>query len=75
MNLALPIGIAVLLLLAVADIWLSRLSRGAKVLWTVNVLCLVGVGFVAWLLTRHTAYQSLDEYSDAPPQESVRLTD
>jgi hypothetical protein len=71
-NLALPIGIAVLLLLAVADIWLSRLSRPAKVLWTVNVLCLVGVGFVAWLLTRHTAYQSLDEYaSDAPAQDPM----
>lgn len=55
------IVLAVLHLIAVADIWSSRLSRGAKVLWTLNVLFLVGAGFVGWLITRHTMHQPLAE--------------
>jgi len=58
------IAIVVLHLIAVADIWTCRLSRTAKVLWTLNVLFLVGAGFVGWLITRHTAHEPL---ADAIP--------
>jgi hypothetical protein len=61
MNNPLAIAIIVLHVIAVADVWTSRLSRGAKVLWTLNIIFLIGVGFFAWLLTRHTAHQALDE--------------
>ncbi|MGV3719450.1 MAG: hypothetical protein ACO1SX_00960 [Actinomycetota bacterium] len=55
------IALVVLHLIAIADVWTSRLSRSAKVLWTVNLIFLVGVGFASWLLTRHTAHQVLAE--------------
>jgi len=55
-------GIGVLYLVAIADIWTSRLTPPAKVLWTVMVLFLVGVGLAAWLLTRHTAHQPVEKY-------------
>jgi len=51
------IGIGVVHLIALADVWTSRLSRGAKVLWSFTLVFLLGVGMFAWLLTRHTAHQ------------------
>jgi hypothetical protein len=60
------IAIGVLYLVVIADIWASRLSTGAKVMWTVNVVFLVGVGMAAWLLTRHTAYHPVDESAPEP---------
>lgn len=65
--LILPIAIVVLHLLAVADVWLSRLSPGAKVLWSVMILCLVGPGLLAWMITRHTAYQRVEDYAAPSP--------
>ena len=65
------IAIVVLNLFAVADIWTSRLSRGAKVLWTLNVVFLIGVGFFAWLLTRHTAHQALEEIVPGGDHEPI----
>ncbi|MGV3719472.1 MAG: hypothetical protein ACO1SX_01070 [Actinomycetota bacterium] len=59
MNNTLLIALVVVHLIAVADVWTSRLSNGAKVLWTFNVLFLVGAGFVGWLITRHTAHEPL----------------
>ena len=61
MNTPILIAIGVLHVIAVLDIWFSRLTRPAKVLWTFTVLCLLGVGLVAWLITRGSAYQELDE--------------
>jgi hypothetical protein len=55
------IAILVLNLLAVVDIWFSRLSAGAKVLWTLTVVFLLGVGLVAWLITRASAHRDLEE--------------
>jgi len=51
------IALGVLYLIAVADVFMSRLTTGAKILWAVLMLFLVGVGLLAWLLTRHTAHQ------------------
>jgi hypothetical protein len=51
------IAIGVAHAIAVADVWASRLTRPAKVLWTLTVLCLFGVGLAAWLITRNSAYQ------------------
>jgi hypothetical protein len=59
LNDTLLIALVVLHLIAVADVWTSRLSTGAKVLWSFNVLFLVGAGFVGWLITRHTAHEPL----------------
>jgi hypothetical protein len=68
-----PILIAaiVLHLIAVADVWTSRLSRGAKVLWTLNIIFLIGVGFGAWVLTRHTAHQPLAEIIPGGDHEPI----
>lgn len=51
----------VLVLIAIVDIWLSRLSSAAKLIWTVNVIFLVVVAPVSWAITRHTAYRELEE--------------
>ena len=61
MNTPIWIGIGIVHAIAVLDIWASRLSRPAKVLWTLNVLCLFGVGLLGWLITRGSAYQELEE--------------
>lgn len=66
------IGIAVLHLIAVVDVWTSRLSRGAKVLWTFNILFLVAAGFLGWLITRHTAHEPLA--ATVPGSDHTRLT-
>jgi hypothetical protein len=55
------IGALVLNLAALADVWASRLSSTAKVLWSLTLVFVVGVGLAAWLLTRHTAHQPLAE--------------
>lgn len=59
MDNTLLIALVVLHLIAIADVWTSRLSQNAKILWTVNLIFLVGVGFGSWILTRHTAHQPL----------------
>jgi drug/metabolite transporter (DMT)-like permease len=51
------IAIAVAHLIAFADVWTSRLTRTAKVLWTLTLIFLFGVGMFAWLLTRHSAHE------------------
>lgn len=61
MDQTLIVGVVILHLIAVADVWTSRLSRGAKVLWTCNILFLVVAGFLGWLITRHTAHEPLAE--------------
>lgn len=61
------IAVGVLHLLAIADVWFSRMTRAARVMWTVNLVFLFGVGMAAWLLTRHTAHQELE---DLPPGAS-----
>ncbi len=50
-------ALGVLYAVAIADVCLSRLSVGAKILWVVMLIYLVGIGMVAWLLTRHSAHQ------------------
>lgn len=50
-----------LCLIAVADAWLSRLSTGAKVLWTLVIIFLVAAGPAAWVITRNSAHQPLEE--------------
>jgi hypothetical protein len=55
------IAIAVVHLIAVVDVWTSRLSRGAKVLWTLNILFLIVAGLYGWLLTRHSAHRPLGD--------------
>lgn len=64
------IAVGVLHLIVIADVWASRLSTVAKVLWTLTVLCMVGVGLASWLLTRHTAYQELEPIPEAPAEGS-----
>lgn len=61
LDIKLQIALVVLHLIAIADVWTSRLSRNAKVLWTINLIFLIGVGFFSWLLTRHSAHQPLAE--------------
>jgi hypothetical protein len=57
----------VVVLLALGDIWTSRLSAGSKVLWTLTVVFVVAVGPAAWLLTRWSAHRELDPIPEAPP--------
>ena len=57
MDTALWIAIGVVHLIAVADIWTSLLTRTAKVLWSLTLVFLPGIGFVAWVLTRGSAHQ------------------
>ena len=58
-----PLLIAYLILcvIAVADAWVSRLSTGAKVLWTLVIVFLVVVGPAAWIITRNSAHQPLED--------------
>lgn len=51
----------VVTLIAITDIWLSRLSTGAKVLWCLVVTFLAPVGLAAWLITRGSAHSPLEE--------------
>lgn len=60
------IALVVLHLIALVDVATSRLGRTAKVLWCLTVVFLVGVGLLAWLLTRHTAHQPLPHIDPAP---------
>ena len=66
MDNAIPIAVVILHLLILADIWFCHLTRPAKVLWSLTVLFLFGVGPLAWLLTRHSAYQPLEEFPGEP---------
>lgn len=61
MDNAIWIAAGVLHLLAIVDIWMSRLSNTAKTLWTFVLIFLPVVGIAAWLLTRGSAHQSEDE--------------
>jgi len=49
----------VLSVAALVDVWASRLTTGAKVIWSFTLVFLAAVGLAAWLLTRHTAHQPL----------------
>jgi hypothetical protein len=49
-------------LLALPDIWTSRLTPGARVLWSVLLIFMPVVGLAAWLMTRHTARQPAEMY-------------
>jgi hypothetical protein len=53
------VALGLLHLVAIADVWTSQLSRVAKLLWTLTLLFLWGVGIAAWALTRHTAHRPL----------------
>lgn len=61
MDNAIWIAAGVLHLLAAVDIWLSRLTRTAKILWTLVIVFLPVVGIAAWLLTRSSAHQTEEE--------------
>ena len=54
------IAYGVLCLIAVADVWTSRLSRASKILWSVNIICLAVVGVAAWVITRGSAHQPVE---------------
>ena len=62
MDTTLLIAFLVLYVLALADVWLSQLSRPAKVLWSLTVVFLFVVGLAAWLLTRGSAHGPLDDF-------------
>lgn len=66
MDPTLLIAIVILHLIALADVATSRLGRTAKVLWCLTIVFLVGVGLLAWLLTRHTAHQPLPHIEPPP---------
>jgi len=51
------IVLGVLHLVAVVDVWASQLTRTAKVLWSLVLLFLPGVGLFAWALTRGSAHR------------------
>jgi phospholipase D-like protein len=67
LDTAIWIAVGVLHLVALVDIWTSQLTRTARVLWSLTLLFLPGIGMVAWLLTRHSAHGPLEEI---PEQES-----
>jgi hypothetical protein len=60
MDPTLWIAIGVVYVLSLVDVWTSRLTVGAKVMWSFTIVFLVGVGLFAWLLTRHSAHQPLE---------------
>jgi hypothetical protein len=64
LNNPILIALALLHLLALADIWSSRLTLTARVLWSLILVFLPGAGLFAWLLTRGSAHRPTDE---APP--------
>ena len=68
-----PVVIAVLVLhvIAIADVWASRLTNTAKVLWSLVLLFMPVVGLVAWLLTRASAYGPLEELPPQDPAEEA----
>jgi hypothetical protein len=59
-----PYLIAYLVVLAVAiiDIWTSRLSFGARVLWTLAVVFLSVVGLASWAITRGSAHRPVETF-------------
>lgn len=63
-----PVLIAVLVLhgIAILDVWTSRLTHTAKTLWSATVIFLPVVGLVAWVLTRSSAHQPLEELPADP---------
>ena len=54
------IGYLVVLAVAILDIWTSRLSFGARVLWTLVVVFLSVVGLAAWAITRGSAHRPVE---------------
>lgn len=66
-----PILIAygITVLLAVADVWLSQLGRGARVLWTLGLVFLPGAGLLSWLVTRSSAHQPAPEHPEVSEAE------
>jgi len=65
---ALWIAIGVLHVLAIVDIWVSLLSRPARVLWTITILCLPIIGLGSWLITRGSAHQPEEQFADVPDE-------
>lgn len=63
-----PILIAygITVLIAIADVWLSQLGRGARVLWTLALVFLPGAGLLSWLVTRSSAHHPPPEIPDEP---------
>lgn len=61
MDPTLLIAVGVLHLVAAVDIWYSQLTPTAKTLWTLSLVFLPVIGIVAWLLTRSSAHQDVDE--------------
>lgn len=55
------IVLAVLHVIAIVDVWMSRLSTTARVLWTLVLLFMPAVGVFAWALTRKSAHQPVPE--------------
>lgn len=56
-----PLIIALIALhvIGIADVWFSKLSTGAKILWSFNIASLLVVGVSAWIITRGSAYQEV----------------
>ena len=72
-----PILIAygITLLLAIADVWLSQLGRGARVLWSLALVFLPGAGLLSWLVTRGSAHQPVPEIPEEPDASTELGTD
>ena len=68
MNNPIWIGVGVLHLIAIADVWTSRLTTTAKVLWTLTLVFMPVVGFACWMLTRSSAHANVE---DLPPGTHV----
>jgi hypothetical protein len=68
LNTSIWIAIGVLHLIAIADVWTSRLTTTGRVLWTLILIFMPVVGFFCWLLTRSSAHSNLEEI---PPDAYV----
>jgi hypothetical protein len=61
MNNPVLITVIVLHVVAILDAWTSRLTRPAKTIWSATIIFLPVVGLAAWILTRSSAHQPLEE--------------
>jgi hypothetical protein len=59
-------------LIAIIDVWASRLPNGAKLLWSLTLVFLPVASLVMWALTRASAYGPLPPIPDPieEPEES-----
>jgi hypothetical protein len=60
-------------LIAIIDVWASRLPNGAKLLWSLTLAFLPVAGLAMWALTRSSAYGPLPPIPEVPdePDESA----